>query len=140
MPGVFCAGADLKVGWREAALCAGSALNAWQLAQRARPGGPPHSAALPPTTPWLQERAGMSQAEAATFVSELRDTFSQLDNLPMPTVACIDGCGPTPSLLVVGGPSLAPRQGCAAKSACQQPLPEFWIQQGAWLPLCLVRV
>lgn len=49
VPGVFCAGADLK------------------------------------------ERAGMSAAEAATFVRELRETFGQLDALPMPTVACVDG-------------------------------------------------
>lgn len=39
----------------------------------------------------VQERAGMSAAEAATFVRELRETFGRLDALPMPTVACIDG-------------------------------------------------
>ncbi|KAL4853751.1 Methylglutaconyl-CoA hydratase [Chlorella vulgaris] len=49
VPGVFCAGADLK------------------------------------------ERAGMTQMEAATFVRELREAFAQLDSLPMPTVACVDG-------------------------------------------------
>lgn len=49
VPGVFCAGADLK------------------------------------------ERAGMSQEEASTFVRELREAFAQLDSLPMPTVACVDG-------------------------------------------------
>lgn len=49
VPGVFCAGADLK------------------------------------------ERAGMTQAEAATFVGELREAFAHLDSLPMPTVACVDG-------------------------------------------------
>lgn len=34
----------------------------------------------------------MSQAEAATFVRELREAFQQLGALPMPTVACVDGC------------------------------------------------
>lgn len=33
----------------------------------------------------------MSAAEAAAFVRELRETFGQLDGLPMPTVACVDG-------------------------------------------------
>ena len=33
----------------------------------------------------------MSQAEASTFVRELREAFAQLDALPMPTVACVDG-------------------------------------------------
>ncbi len=33
----------------------------------------------------------MSAAEAAAFVRELRETFGQLDWLPMPTVACVDG-------------------------------------------------
>lgn len=49
VPGVFCAGADLK------------------------------------------ERSTMSAAEAATFVRELRAAFAQLDALPMPTIACVDG-------------------------------------------------
>jgi hypothetical protein len=34
----------------------------------------------------------MTQMEAATFVRELREAFAQLDSLPMPTVACVDGC------------------------------------------------
>lgn len=33
----------------------------------------------------------MSQAEAATFVSELRRAFTSLGALPMPTIACVDG-------------------------------------------------
>jgi methylglutaconyl-CoA hydratase len=49
VPGVFCAGADLK------------------------------------------ERAVMSQAETAQFVRELREAMNQLDTLPMPTVAVVDG-------------------------------------------------
>lgn len=49
VPGVFCAGADLK------------------------------------------ERAVMSQAETSQFVRELREALAQLDALPMPTVACVDG-------------------------------------------------
>ena len=35
----------------------------------------------------------MSAGEAATFVRELREAMTQLDVLPMPTVACVDGCG-----------------------------------------------
>ena len=49
VPGVFCAGADLK------------------------------------------ERAKMSPAEAGAFVTKLRRVFSDLESLPIPTVACIDG-------------------------------------------------
>ncbi|WP_026853165.1 enoyl-CoA hydratase-related protein [Geothrix fermentans] len=49
VPGVFCAGADLK------------------------------------------ERAGMSQAEAATFVQGLRDAFTELEDLPMPVLAALEG-------------------------------------------------
>ncbi len=41
--------------------------------------------------PGAQERATMSAAEAAQFVRELRATFGQLAELPMPTVACVDG-------------------------------------------------
>ncbi|PSC74765.1 Methylglutaconyl-mitochondrial [Micractinium conductrix] len=33
----------------------------------------------------------MSADEASQFVRELRATFTQLDALPMPTVACVDG-------------------------------------------------
>lgn len=49
VPGVFCAGADLK------------------------------------------ERSGMSQEEATAFVRQLRATFTDLENLPMPTLAAIEG-------------------------------------------------
>ncbi len=49
VPGVFCAGADLK------------------------------------------ERSGMSQEEATAFVMQLRATFTALENLPMPTLAAIEG-------------------------------------------------
>lgn len=49
VPGVFCAGADLK------------------------------------------ERAGMSPAEAATFVDELRGAFTALEDLPMPVLAVLEG-------------------------------------------------
>ncbi|MBL0211550.1 MAG: enoyl-CoA hydratase/isomerase family protein [Holophagaceae bacterium] len=49
VPGVFCAGADLK------------------------------------------ERAGMTQDEARAFVQTLRSTFTDLERLPMPTIAAIEG-------------------------------------------------
>jgi len=49
VPGVFCAGADLK------------------------------------------ERAGMSQAEAGAFVSGIRSAFTDLENLPMPVIAALEG-------------------------------------------------
>lgn len=39
----------------------------------------------------LKERATMSQQEAASFVQDLRATFSALAALPMPTVAAVDG-------------------------------------------------
>ncbi|GLC57629.1 hypothetical protein PLESTB_001247800 [Pleodorina starrii] len=59
VPGVFCAGADLK------------------------------------------ERATMSQSEAAEFVSRIRRTFTELQDLPMPTVAVVEG------LALGGGAELA---------------------------------
>ena len=49
VPGVFCAGADLK------------------------------------------ERAGMAQAEAVAFVQGLRAAFTELEDLPMPVVAALEG-------------------------------------------------
>lgn len=49
VPGVFCAGADLK------------------------------------------ERAEMSQAEAGAFVQGLRSTFTELEDLPMPVIAVLEG-------------------------------------------------
>jgi methylglutaconyl-CoA hydratase len=49
VPGVFCAGADLK------------------------------------------ERAAMSAPEAAAFVRSLRSAFTELANLPMPTIAAVEG-------------------------------------------------
>lgn len=39
----------------------------------------------------LKERAQMTQAETAAFVHELRTTFTELENLPVPTIACING-------------------------------------------------
>lgn len=39
----------------------------------------------------LQERATMTQAEAAEFVSMLRRTFTELAALPMPSVAVLEG-------------------------------------------------
>jgi methylglutaconyl-CoA hydratase len=39
----------------------------------------------------LKERASMTQQEAATFVSDLRATMGQLETLPMPTIAAVDG-------------------------------------------------
>ena len=39
----------------------------------------------------LKERVGMSSAEVAAFVFGLRSAFTQLQNLPQPTIACIDG-------------------------------------------------
>ncbi|EFJ52284.1 hypothetical protein VOLCADRAFT_32282, partial [Volvox carteri f. nagariensis] len=59
VPGVFCAGADLK------------------------------------------ERATMSQSEAAEFVSRIRRTFTELQDLPMPTLAVVEG------LALGGGAELA---------------------------------
>jgi enoyl-CoA hydratase/carnithine racemase len=39
----------------------------------------------------LQERATMTQAEAAEFVSMLRRTFTDLAALPMPSIAVLEG-------------------------------------------------
>ncbi len=39
----------------------------------------------------LKERAGMSPEEAVVFVEGLRAAFSELGDLPMPTIAAIDG-------------------------------------------------
>lgn len=39
----------------------------------------------------LKERATMNQAEVASFVQSLRTAFSELEDLPVPTIACIDG-------------------------------------------------
>eukprot|EP00198_Chlamydomonas_reinhardtii_P012449 XP_001701786.1 predicted protein [Chlamydomonas reinhardtii] len=49
----------------------------------------------------LKERAGMTQSEAAEFVSRIRRTFSELQDLPMPTVAVVEG------LALGGGAELA---------------------------------
>ena len=39
----------------------------------------------------LKERAGMAQAEVETFVRGLRAAFTELEDLPLPTVAAIEG-------------------------------------------------
>lgn len=39
----------------------------------------------------LKERAGMTQKETEAFVYDLRTTFSQLEDLPVPTIACLSG-------------------------------------------------
>jgi methylglutaconyl-CoA hydratase len=39
----------------------------------------------------LKERAVMNELEVSQFVYQLRSTFSALENLPMPTIAAIDG-------------------------------------------------
>jgi hypothetical protein len=39
----------------------------------------------------LKERAQMSNAEVSAFVQRLRYSLSELQNLPMPTIAAIDG-------------------------------------------------
>jgi len=39
----------------------------------------------------LKERAGMTHQETAQFVQDLRTAFCMLEQLPMPTVAAVDG-------------------------------------------------
>ncbi|KAG5728504.1 hypothetical protein E4T56_gene19493 [Termitomyces sp. T112] len=39
----------------------------------------------------LAERRNMSQVQVSKFLSDLRDAFGKLENLPMPTIAAIDG-------------------------------------------------
>jgi len=39
----------------------------------------------------LKERAIMTESEVSQFVYRLRSTFTALENLPMPTIAAIDG-------------------------------------------------
>lgn len=39
----------------------------------------------------LKERASMTKEQTAAFVFELRKSFTDLENLPMPTIACIEG-------------------------------------------------
>ncbi|CAI5968284.1 unnamed protein product, partial [Closterium sp. NIES-65] len=39
----------------------------------------------------LKERKGMTQEEAEAFVSSLREAFTDLENLPVPTVAAVEG-------------------------------------------------
>lgn len=39
----------------------------------------------------LKERAEMTQKETEAFVYDLRSTFSQVEDLPVPTIACISG-------------------------------------------------
>ncbi|KXZ44325.1 hypothetical protein GPECTOR_69g418 [Gonium pectorale] len=49
----------------------------------------------------LKERATMTQSEASEFVSRIRRTFTELQDLPMPTVAVVEG------LALGGGAELA---------------------------------
>lgn len=86
VPGVFCAGADLKVR------PLGRVKAGAQGPQQQAGGRVPHTRlASPPPLPAAQERAGMTQQETARFVSELRAALTALEALPMPTVASIDG-------------------------------------------------
>lgn len=39
----------------------------------------------------LAERRTMSQTQVAKFLADLRDALGKLENLPMPTIAAIDG-------------------------------------------------
>jgi methylglutaconyl-CoA hydratase len=39
----------------------------------------------------LVERRTMSQTQVAKFLADLRDALGRLENLPMPTIAAIDG-------------------------------------------------
>ncbi|KNC83316.1 hypothetical protein SARC_04412 [Sphaeroforma arctica JP610] len=39
----------------------------------------------------LKERATMSETEVSEFLYKLRGTFTEIENLPMPTIACING-------------------------------------------------
>lgn len=39
----------------------------------------------------LKERASMSQADTEKFVSKLRSTFNMIEDLTIPTIACIEG-------------------------------------------------
>lgn len=39
----------------------------------------------------LKERATMTPTEVSAFVHLLRSSFSELENLPMPTISAIDG-------------------------------------------------
>jgi methylglutaconyl-CoA hydratase len=39
----------------------------------------------------LKERAGMTPSESEAFVNKLRKLFSEVENLPLPTIACIGG-------------------------------------------------
>ena len=39
----------------------------------------------------LKERASMSSEEVKTFVAKLQETFNMLEDLEIPTIACIDG-------------------------------------------------
>jgi methylglutaconyl-CoA hydratase len=39
----------------------------------------------------LKERAGMSPVETAAYVKDIRDAFDELEDLPMPTIAALEG-------------------------------------------------
>jgi methylglutaconyl-CoA hydratase len=39
----------------------------------------------------LVERRSMTQTQVAKFLADLRDALGRLENLPMPTIAAIDG-------------------------------------------------
>ncbi len=39
----------------------------------------------------LKERSGMTEQQVSEFVHTLRQSFTSFDEMPMPTIACIDG-------------------------------------------------
>lgn len=59
----------------------------------------------------LKERAQMTNEEVARFVQGLRSSVTELANLPMPTIAAIDG-------YALGG-GLEMALGCDMRVACE---------------------
>lgn len=80
----------------------------------------------------------MTRQEASAFVRDLRGTFSALEALPMPTIACVDGWVPGPidakgssGRLFAGGFAAGCR--CSLTSAA-------WLQAGASLARADARI